>query len=125
MIKFQSTGDFGKTKLFLEKCKHLFNASMFDKYGQLGVEALRSATPVDTGKTASSWDYIIETKQGKITISWINTNINEGTPIAVIIQYGHGTGWGTYVKGTDYINPAMKPVFDKIAEDAWREVVSN
>lgn len=122
MIKFQSTGDFGKTKLFLERCKHVLKASMFDKYGQIGVDALAKATPKDTGKTASSWDYIIETKNGGVIISWINTNINEGTPIAVIIQYGHGTGWGAYVKGTDYINPAMKPVFDKIAEDAWREV---
>lgn len=90
----------------------------------MGVEALRDVTPVDTGTTADSWDYTIERKPGSVSIYWTNSNINDGVVIAVILQYGHGTGTGGYVEGTDYIRPAMKPVFDQIAKDAWEEITN-
>lgn len=93
------------------------------KYGRIGVEALSSATPVDTGKTANSWHYRIEEEgRHKVSIIWTNSNTNKGVNIALILQYGHGTRQGGYVKGIDYINPAMKPVFDAISNKAWEEV---
>ena len=98
---------------------------ILEKYGQMGVEALRSATPVDSGKTAECWGYEISVRKEGATIHWTNTNQNKGVYIAVILQYGHGTGTGGYVQGIDYINPAIRPVFDKIAEEAWMEVVNS
>lgn len=95
---------------------------ILNQYGQEGVEALRAATPKDTGTTANSWSYAVHKGTGSITITWSNSNIVDGVPIAVILQYGHGTRNGGYVQGTDYINPAMKPIFDKIAQRAWEEV---
>lgn len=97
---------------------------ILERYAQLGVSALSSATPVDSGTTASCWSYEIESSGEDATIYWTNTNQNKGVYIAVILQYGHGTGTGGYVVGRDYINPAMRPVFDKIAEEAWKEVVN-
>ena len=96
--------------------------SDLDKYGKEGVAALASATPVDTGLTASSWSYEIKQKNGSISISFKNSNIQNGVPIAIILQYGHGTRNGGWVQGRDYINPAIQPIFDRIANDAWREV---
>jgi hypothetical protein len=93
------------------------------KYGEDGVKALADATPKDSGKTAASWSYEVEKSKGSYTIAWTNSNINDGVPIAVILQYGHGTRNGGYVQGRDYINPAIRPIFDQIAEDAWREVI--
>lgn len=122
MITFTQKGDFKKTTNFLQRIKEFSRKSDLDKYGKLGVEALANATPVDTGKTANSWSYEIIHKKGKSSIVWTNSNINNGVPIAVIIQYGHGTGWGAYVKGIDYINPAMAPVFEDIANSVWKEV---
>lgn len=124
MVSIKMRGDFSRTEKFLERIKQLVKLGKFDAYGKLGVEALKEATPVDTGKTANSWTYEIEHRIGKTILSWSNTNVNDGTVIAVILQYGHATGWGSYVQGTDYINPAMRPVFDKIADDAWKEVTS-
>ena len=98
--------------------------SNLNHYAQMGVDALKSATPVDTGKTADSWYYEIHKSISGITIRWCNSNINEGVPIAVILQYGHGTGTGGYVEGTDYINPAIKPIFDEIADAVWKEVTN-
>lgn len=95
-----------------------------EKYAREGVTALASATPVDSGETAASWDYEIQKGNGKVSIYWTNSNINDGVPIAVILQYGHGTNGGGYVQGRDYINPAIRPIFDKIAENAWKEVTS-
>ena len=92
------------------------------KYGQAGVEALAAATPKDTGETAASWSYeIVQTRNG-YSIFWNNSNVNRGVNIALILQYGHGTGTGGYVRGIDYINPAIRPVFDEIANAAWKEV---
>ena len=98
---------------------------ILEKYGQMGVSALASATPIDSGTTAESWGYEISIGKEEATIYWTNTNQNKGVYIAVILQYGHGTGTGGYVQGVDYINPAIRPVFDKIAEEAWMEVINS
>ena len=125
MISFRQKGDFSKLTSFLERAKESVKIGDLDKYGQEGVKALLSATPVDTGLTANSWDYKIENKNGSVTISFFNSNIQNGVPIAIILQYGHGTKNGGWVQGRDYINPAIKPIFDKIAENAWREVTKS
>ena len=124
MIKITSQGDFSRTFKFLEKVKKLNTKQILEKYAKVGVTALASATPVDSGLTANSWTYEIKVSGESATINWVNTNVNKGVNIAVILQYGHGTGTGGYVQGIDYINPAMKPIFDRIAEEAWMEVVN-
>jgi hypothetical protein len=106
----------------LENVRRAVRLSDLDKYGREGVAALASATPVDSGLTASSWYYEIVRTNGSVTINFNNSNIQNGVPIAVILQYGHATGTGGYVQGRDYINPAIRPIFDRIANDAWREV---
>ena len=122
MISFRQKGDFSKLTSFLEKAKEAVKVGDLDRFGREGVAALSSATPVDSGKTAESWYYEIEQKKGSATIAFHNSNIQNGVPIAIILQYGHGTGTGGWVQGRDYINPAIQPIFDKIAENAWREV---
>ena len=122
MIKFSQKGDFSKLTSFLEKAKEVVKLGDLDKYGKAGVEALSSATPIESGLTASSWYYKIENKDGKVSINFYNSNIQNGVPIAIILQYGHGTGTGGWVEGRDYINPAIQPIFDKIVNDAWKEV---
>ena len=124
MITFRQKGDFSKFTNYLERLKEIINKSDLDKYGQEGVAALSSATPVETCLTANSWSYDIKHQNGSASISFYNSNINNGVPIAIILQYGHGTRNGGWVQGRDYINPAIQPIFDKIAEDAWREVTS-
>lgn len=124
MISFKQKGDFSKFTNYIERLKEIVHMSKLDKYGQQGVAALSSATPVDTGKTASSWYYEIEQGKNGANISFYNSNINKGVPIAIILQYGHGTGTGGYVQGRDYINPAIQPVFDKIVDEAWKEVTN-
>lgn len=122
MISFRQKGDFSKLSRFLEKAKGAAHLSVLDKYGREGVAALSSATPVESGKTADSWFYEIERKKGSATIVFKNSNVNNGVLIAIILQYGHGTGTGGWVEGRDYINPAIQPIFDKIANAAWEEV---
>lgn len=122
MITFRQKGDFSKLTRYLERLKEVVKIGDLDKYGREGVAALSSATPIDTGKTASSWYYEIENKNGSATISFYNSNVNKGENVAILIQYGHGLRGGGYVQGRDYINPAIQPIFDKIAENAWREV---
>ena len=122
MITFKSKGDFKKLSSFFEKAKEAIKIGDLDKYGREGVEALRQATPVDTGLTADSWYYKINRDNGIVSISFHNSNIQNGVPIAIILQYGHGTNHGGWVEGRDYINPAVQPIFDRIAEDAWKEV---
>ena len=122
MITFRQKGDFSKFTRYLERVKEVVRVSDLDKYGQAGVAALASATPVESGETASSWYYEITHTPGSSTISFLNSHVNKGVPIAIILQYGHGTGTGGWVEGRDYINPAVQPLFDKIANDAWREV---
>lgn len=124
MITFSSQGDFSRTFKFLNKMKTFRIENILKKYAEQGVSALQAATPRDSGLTASSWSYSIQAGRESATIYWSNSNVNKGVNIAVILQYGHGTGTGGYVQGRDYINPAMRPVFDKIAEEAWREVVN-
>lgn len=125
MITFKQTGDFKKLTGFLEKAKETIHLGILDKYGRLGVEALSAATPVDTGLTASSWYYEITRSKERATLSFWNSNIQNGVPIAIILQYGHATRNGGWVEGRDYINPAIQPIFDQMAEDAWKEVVSS
>lgn len=122
MIEVKVTGSFDKTFKFLNHAKKL-NFRDLDRYGKMGVEALRIATPVDSGDTASSWNYEIIYGKESVKLIWTNSNLTKtGVPIAILLQYGHATGSGAYVQGRDYINPALRPVFDKIAEEAWKEV---
>ena len=122
MIGFRQKGDFSKTTKFLTKLKQNVDISTFEKYGKKGVAALASATPVDSGLTANSWYYKIEKTNGSISLLFCNSNIQNGVPIAVILQYGHGTRNGGWIQGRDYINPAIQPIFDQIVKEAWGEV---
>ena len=123
MISFRHKGSyFTKTQKHLERLKEVARLGILDKYGREGVAALASATPVESGLTASSWYYEIEHTKGSSTIRFNNSNIQNGVPIAIILQYGHGTGTGGWVQGRDYINPAVRPIFDRIKNDVWREV---
>ena len=124
MLSFEVKGDWSKTDTWLKKMIKLDIRSVLNQYGREGVAALSSSTPVESGQTASSWDYKVEKTSGGYTISWSNSHVNNGVNIAVILQYGHGTGTGGYVVGRDYINPAMRPVFDKIADAAWKAVTN-
>lgn len=123
-VKFEVSGGFTKTEQFLNRMKRREYLNVLDEFGRDGVQALRNATPVDSGATAEAWDYEIKRTRNYTEIVWTNSNINDGVPIAVILQYGHGTGTGGYVQGRDYINPAIRPIFDKIAEKAWKVVTS-
>lgn len=125
MITINHYGDFKKLTNFLEKMKRMFDVSMLDKYGREGVAALSAATPVDSGKTASSWTYEIKDIKDGVALMFNNTNIQNGVSIAIILQYGHGTRNGGWVEGRDYINPAIQPVFDKLANEAWKEVIGS
>lgn len=125
MISFRQKGDFSKLTRFLERAKEAVHLGDLDKYGREGVAALASATPVDSGKTATSWYYEIENKKGQVSIKFNNSNIQNGVPIAIIIQYGHATGTGGWVEGRDYINPSIRPIFDEILNKTWREVTKS
>ena len=122
MISFRQKGDFSKLTSFLERAKETVHLGDLNKYGRQGVAALASATPIDSGETAESWYYKIENNKESATITFYNSNIQNGVPIAIILQYGHGTRNGGWVEGRDYINPAIQPIFDQIVDDAWREV---
>ena len=122
MIRFKQKGDFSKLTNYFERIKEVFKVGDLNRYGQQGVDALAAATPVDSGKTAASWYYEIENQNGRVTISFHNSNVNQNVNIAIILQYGHGTRNGGWVEGRDYINPAIQPVFDEIANNAWKEV---
>lgn len=124
MIGFRQKGDFSKTEKFLKKSLGRDYRSVLERYARQGVSTLSAATPVRTGRTASSWRYDIMQTDGGISIEWHNDNINKGVNIALILQYGHGTRNGGYVVGRDYINPALQPIFDQMAEAAWKEVTS-
>ena len=122
MIKIRQKGDFTKTTKYLERAKRGINLKSLKKYAIEGVEALKSNTPVDTGLTAESWYYEMTNENGKIKISFCNSNIQNGVPIAIILQYGHVTGNGGWVEGRDYINPSIQPLFDELVKKAWKEV---
>ena len=122
MISLRQKGDFSKLNHYLERVKEAVKLGDLDKYGREGVAALSSATPVESGKTANSWYYEIDRQNGYVSIVFKNSNINNGVPIAIILQYGHATRNGGWVEGRDYINPAIQPIFDGIATKAWKEV---
>lgn len=124
MLTIRQKGDFAKLTRYLVKLDKTIKFADLDKYGREGVAALSSATPVDTGLTASSWYYEVERTKGTAKITFYNSNVHRGINIAIILQYGHGTGTGGWVEGRDYINPAIQPIFNRIAENAWKEVTS-
>lgn len=122
MIRLTSKGDYSKATRYFERVRQAAEIKIANKYGAKGVSALASATPVDTGKTASSWSYTISRGSGGVRIDFLNSSQNKGVHIAIILQYGHGTGTGGWVEGRDYINPAIQPIFDELADAAWAEV---
>lgn len=122
MITVKHTGSFKHIEAFFDNVFHHALVSDLNKYGEMGVEALSRATPKDTGLTASSWSYEIKRGKESSSIVWTNSNVNDGVPVAVILQYGHATRNGGYVEGIDYINPALNSVFKNIADMAWKEV---
>lgn len=124
MLVIRSKGSFKHTYKFLQSFSRFKIEKIFQRYGEKGVEALRNATPIDSGNTALSWSYNIEINKNSATIVWSNSNINKGANIAILLQYGHATGTGGYVEGQDYINPALKPIFKEIADDLWQEVTN-
>lgn len=125
MIRVRQKGGFAKLTRYLERVKDTARLINFDKYGEEGVAALSAATPVDTGLTARSWSYKVFRNNGNVRITFYNSNFQNGVPIAIVLQYGHGTRNGGWVEGRDYINPALQPVFDKLANEAWREVTKH
>ena len=125
MISFTSRGDWSRTDRWLSRLAKGDFYKRVEAEAQRGVDALAASTPQDSGKTAMGWDYTITQSGSALEIEWVNNNVNQGIPIAVLIQYGHGTGTGGYVRGRDFINPAMRPIFDSSAENVWREVVSD
>lgn len=124
MITFKHHGDFRATESFLRHASRRNYRSILENYGREGVAALASATPKDTGKAASSWDYAVDKTVSGFRITWTNSNVEGGTPVVILIQYGHGTRGGTFVEGRDFINPAIQPIFDRIATSLWKEVTS-
>lgn len=122
MVRITQKGDYSKLEMFFNKLLGREYLNTLSKYGQLGVAALAAATPIDSGKTATSWNYEIHQNGGELSLVFTNSNENKGVNIAIILQYGHGTGTGGYVQGVDYINPALRPIFDSLAEAVWREV---
>lgn len=124
IVTFSVKGEYKETRKFLEKGRNIDFKSILEKYGQMGVDALSAATPKDSGITGASWGYEIEVTDSGATIYWTNSNINQGVNIALILQLGHGTGTGGWVEGRDYINPSIRPIFDRIADEASKEVNS-
>lgn len=124
MIAFESTGSFDKTEAFLTKMSKGDIFKALDKFGRVGVAALASATPVESGVSAASWNYEVTRSRGSYSISWTNSHMVDGVPLVILLQYGHGTGTGGYVRGRDFINPAAQPVFDQIATEVWKAVTS-
>jgi hypothetical protein len=122
LIIIKHKGDFRKTESFFKRSSKINYRAILEKYAKMGVEALAAATPIDTGKTAASWGYEIDISKGQFSISWTNSNVVDGVPIVLVLQYGHATPTGGYVQGYDFINPALKPIFDAISEEVWREV---
>lgn len=124
MINIKVKGDWNKTTKWLDKIISKHNFKVMEKYGREGVSALSAATPIDTGKTASSWDYVINQTEDSMSLTFVNNNKTEtNIPIVILLQYGHGNGKGGYVQGRDFINPAVQPIFDRLIEDLWREVI--
>ena len=124
MITVTARGDFSKAERFLAAIKAGKLYDSLSQYGRMGVQALASRTPVEPGQTAASWSYEVKVSSGKVSIAWTNSHTVSGTPLVILLQYGHGTGTGGYVAGRDFINPAIQPIFDKIADAVWKRVTS-
>lgn len=124
VISFKQSGNFKNTERFFSKALNADYRSILEVYGEKGVSALRQATPKDSGETANSWGYTIDERKGKLVLTFTNSNIQKGINIAIILNYGHGTASGAYVAGRNYIEPAIQPIFDKIADDVWKEVIT-
>lgn len=122
LVVMKQSGSLKNFEGFLYKNRKRRLYQLLNEYGKQGVELLRDATPVDTGKTATGWDYEIEVSSQGVSLYWVNNNVNEGVPIAILIQYGHATRSGSYVQGIDYINPALRPLFESMATKLWKEV---
>lgn len=122
MITITQKGSFNKTESYLRRIKDSQRLAILNKYGSMGVNALSNATPVESGATSQAWRFTVVQRPGYYSIRWHNDNVVNGLPIAVLLQYGHGTGTGGYVQGRDYINPAIRPIFDQMADEAWKEV---
>lgn len=122
MIEITQKGSFNNTEVYLRRLKEFQVAAILSKYGARGVAALSNATPTDTGLTAASWYYEVVQRPGYYSIRWHNSNVRDGIPVAILIEYGHGTGTGGYVAGRDFIMPAIRPIFDQIAAEVEREV---
>ena len=122
MIRFWHRGNFSKTNKYLRDVKEAARVKILEEYGERGVSALSSATPVDTGLAATSWYYKVSRGDTGSRIEFFNSDVENGFPVAIMLQYGHGTGTGGWVEGRDYINPAIQPIFDELAEEAWKEV---
>ena len=123
-ISISNSGSFNKTDKFLKKMSENSIYSVLQKYGEIGVAELAAATPVDSGRTSSAWNYRVIIERSNARVQWYNSNENQGFSVAIGLQYGHGTGTGGYVIGRDYINPTMRPIFDKIADQVWNEIVN-
>ena len=124
IISFKTKGDFKKTNKMLHTIIEKHYVRKLRRFGEIGVQALASATPKDSGETASSWSFEIQETSGRLGVYWKNNNFNDGVNIAIILQYGHGTNNGGYVEGIDYINPAIRPIFQRMADEAWKEIIS-
>ena len=122
-MSIRQKGDFSKTENFLKKNLKPNYITILERYGKEGVSALSAATPIDTGTTANSWRYEIRQEPWEVVLSWLNSNVSENVPVAILIQYGHATKNGGFVQGRDFINPALRPLFDRLANEAWREVI--
>jgi hypothetical protein len=124
MFSLSSSGSFNNLENFLKKASKLDIKGVLEAGGAAGVSALAGATPAESGLAGHSWTYKVESSATSHTITWMNTDVENGFPVAIMLQYGYGTGTGGYVQGRDYINPAMRPIFDKIANDVWKAVTS-
>ena len=124
VLVFEAKGDWKRTNTFLKRLLNQDVGSILNKYGKLGVLALAQATPKDTGTTAASWWHKVEKTKEGYRLVWTNSNLSDGIPVAMLIQYGHGTRGGTYVEGIDYINPALAPIFEELADALWKEVTN-
>lgn len=124
IISFEVRGSFNRLETYLKSLSKLNITAILEAHGQEGVAALIGATPVDSGLAASSWGYEVSTANGRYTIAWTNADIENGFPVAIMLQFGYGTGTGGYVQGVDYINPAIQPIFDRIENEVWKAVTS-
>ena len=124
MITMSSSGSFSNLERFLNKAENLDIRSVLETGGKMGVDALSNATPVDSGLARTSWSYEVQITAAGYSLVWTNDNVENGFPVVIMLQYGHGTGTGGYVRGRDFINPAIKPIFDKIANDIWKAVTT-